>query len=218
MKLFTLNIPRLRALNTRWRTAFTSLRTVIPPGLAIIHLAALTNGEENPPVQDAQVRPTGLMHIPQRTGKRLGFRTDDLAKTPNNIYAWCKLTNQDACTLYNLDKTLWTKPTYDFWLTVHLMFLLGTSFSTLWTNANPKTANANAIFTLLLNYVTAMGKTEHIGQFGYRDMQAIAKHLTSAQRFLKVLDGPDHATIAFGAEMSVPSRGSTMTVLQASAT
>lgn len=218
MKLFTLNITQLRALNTKWRSAFTSLRTVIPPGLAIIHLAALSNGSEDPPVRDAQVRPVGLMQIPQRTGKRLGFRTEDLAKTPNNIYAWCKLTNQDARTLYSLDTTLWTAPTYDFWLTVHMMFLLGTSFSTLWENANPKTTNADAIFTLLLAYITDMEKTAHIGAFHYRDMQTFARHLTRAQRFLKTLDGPDHPTAAFGVEMSVPNRGSTMTILQASAT
>lgn len=218
MKLFSLNITRLRVLNAKWRPAFTSLRTVIPPGLAVIHLTALTNGEENPPVRDAQVRPTGLMQIPQRTGKQLGFRTEDLAKTPNNIYAWAKLTNRDARTLYNLDKTLWTAPTYEFWLTVHVMFLLGTSFSILWESANPKTTNKDHIFTLLLNYITTMAKTAHIGAFSYRDMQAYAQHLTNAQRFLKTLDGPDHATAAFGAELTTPSRGSTMTILQTSAT
>ena len=218
MKRFPLNLTRLHALDTRWRTAFTSLRTVIPPGLAIIHLATVSDGNQNPPVYDAQTRPTGLMQVPQRTGKRLGFREEDLKKTPNNIYAWARMTNQDAQSLYSLNKTLWTKPTYDFWLTVHLMFLMGTSFSTLWAYTNPNATHTNHVFTALLQWAAAMEKTDHVGRFNYREMQALVQHGGRAWRFLITLDGPDHATAAFGAEMSVPSRGSTMTVLQTSAT
>lgn len=217
MKFFSLSIPRLRAFNTKWRTAFTSLRLVIPPGLGVIHLVALSDGNEDPPQKDIRYCPIGLMQIPRRTGQRLGFKSEDLKKTPNNIYAWAKMTNQDARTLYNINQALWTRPTYDFWLTVHLMFLMQTSFSTLWEYANPTTANTDHIFTLLLGWIAAMDKTSHVGHFQYRDMQILARHLESAQKALIALDGPDHATAAFGSEMSVPSRGSVMTVLQTSA-
>jgi hypothetical protein len=206
IKLFPLNIVRLRALNTKWRTAFTSLRTVIPPGLGVIHLAALSNGDENPPIRNAQIRPTGLMQIPQRRGRQLGFKDEDLKKSSNNIYAWAKMTNQDARTLYDLNKIIWTSPNYDFWLTVHLMFLLQFSFSLL----------PSGTLSMILNDIAQMKKTDHIGPFSYRDMQIIAMHLNTARKFLVMLDGPDHATSAFGAEMTVPNHGSVMNILQRS--
>ena len=221
MKLFPLNIPRLRALNAKWRTAFTSLRLVIPPGLGVIHIAALSDGNEDPPTPNSQLWPIGLMQVPRRIGQRLGFRSEDLKKTPNNIYTWAKMTNQNARSLHNLYNAnygLWTKPTYDFWLTVHTMFLLGTSFTTLWGLARPTTAHVNHVFTRLLDYMTRLTGAGHIGQFSHHDIQLLAKYLNSAQRALVTLDGPDHATAAFGSEMSVANPGSVMTVLQACAT
>lgn len=218
MKLFTPSIARLRILSAKWRSSFTSLRTVIPSGLGVIHLATLSDGNEDPPIRDAQLRPIGLMQIPQRIGTRLGFRPEDLAKPINNIYAWCKLTNQDARTLYNLNTTLWTQPLYDFWLTVHLMFLMQSSFNTLWANANLKTTDTDNVLVVLLAWINDMPKGSHVGHFDYRTMFAIARHITSAQRFLVLLDGPDHATSSFGAEMTVPNPGTTTAVLQTSAT
>ncbi len=128
MRFYTVTTQYLRDLETKWRAVINRFCGPIPSGLGISHMATLTNGNEDPVIKDSRTRPLGIMAIPWRMGQKYGYKENDLKKPVNNIYVWAIKTNKDAITLHRDYPTIWTVANYDFWISVHLCFLMNYGF------------------------------------------------------------------------------------------
>jgi hypothetical protein len=165
-------------------------------------MLAESNGVEDPRVRDSKRRPLGIMQIPRWTGKHYGYRETDLKKTTNNIYLWAVATNADAVYLHGTYASAWTKPKYDFWLAVRLLFIVDRkNFANLYSAASASSAEDAVAQTIISWIQTTMTSTQHVGSFRYRDCVRIARHLQEVEKALLLLDGPDHESDNFGAEV-----------------
>ena len=217
MILFQLTTSKLRETDSKWRSTINRFRGPVPPGLGIAHIVALSNGVEDPAPRDPRTRPIGLTQVPTRAGRALGYKEADLIKPGNNIYAWAAKTNQDAVALHQAYPQSWTKAGYDFWLTVHLYFLMTTAFYALML-ASDATSTTDGVIGALTAWVrNSMQETQRFGTFSTKDLRRIVDHLDSMRTALVTLDGPDKSvSTTFGAEVTT-NPGSVMDVLKTTA-
>lgn len=187
---------RLQALDAQWRTVINKYRGAAPVGLAIAHMTAESNGDTAPIIRDTQ-RSTGIMRIPFRVGKKYGYSEKELEDPVKNIYCWGLLTNADSQRLIRQFNKSWTKPNYDFWLSVRLLFVIGfANYEKLFAKTYPTTgditAATDATTAGLLNWIrNDMTRTQRFGTFNYRDMQLIADELDNFTKAMTLLDGID---------------------------
>jgi len=197
-RLFQITPARLRALEKTWRSTINRFRGPVPAALGIAHMVAESNGDEDPTIRDATIRPIGLMQIPYREGRRRGYTETTLLNTTNNIYVWALKSNTDAAFLHNTYPSAWTEPNYDFWLAVRLVFIVGQNiFSDLYTAAAAGTS-PGAIVTAIQSWITnTMTSTQRFGTFRASDLLRISDHLDKVRSALNSLDGPNKVSRAF---------------------
>jgi len=214
MTFFQLTTAKLREADSKWRSTITRVCGVVPPVLGIAHCVALSNGVEDPAVRDPRTRPIGLMQIPTRVGRALGYQENDLKKPTNNIYVWAAKTNKDAVELHRQYAKSWTRAGYDFWLTVHLYFLLTSAFYSLMLMSDATSQQNNVINTVNSWIRNTMQTSQRINGWRPQDLKRIADHLDAMRTALLMLNGPDtNLSTTFGAESTV-NPGSVMDVLQ----
>lgn len=182
MIFWQLTPARMRRLDTLWGSIIQRYRGPIPRSLALAHMLAETNGQENPPQRDVKKRPVGLMHLSLRDANAWGYTEETLTQGPFNIYLWCKKTNQDAEYIHRTFTAWWTQATLDFWLALRAGFILG--LSTL-TNLFQTAAQEGSTYQSTAGVVqwirTRLDKTKRFETFAYRHLQQLADHLDSVR-------------------------------------
>jgi hypothetical protein len=193
MKLFQVTLARVRTLEAKWRSTINKYRGPIPLGLAVASMVAGSNGDEDPVMLDASRRPIGIMQIPLRDGRKLGYGETVLKDTTNNIYVWCLKTNRDAQTMKTNFSSWWSEAKYDFWLAVRTAYLLGFPavtrlFAAVETAGKTSTADVQTYLR---------EEARRVGNFSPRDLKQIADHLDEVRTAMVMTDGPDQASYAF---------------------
>lgn len=198
MKFFQITAARLRTQETSWRATINRFRGPAPLGLALAHMVAESNGNEDPTVRNLHKRPVGLMQIPLRLGRRHGYTQDDLQTPVNNIYVWALLANKDAAYLHTTYATWWSSATYDFWLAVRLMFIMGSKPLTgLFDAAHTAGASYRSMNGVQTWVRTKMNDTKKFGSYSRRTLLRLMDHIDDVRTALVTIDGPDKASYAF---------------------
>jgi hypothetical protein len=185
---------RLRLLDQRWRSTINKYRGAAPVGLAIAHMVAESNGITNPTIRDTK-HSTGIMRIPFRVGKTYGYTTEELEDPVKNIYCWGLLTNANSQRLIRQFNKSWTKPNYDFWLSVRLIFIIGFTsyeklFAKVYTTTGAITTATDTTTVGLLDWIrNSMTSTQRFGTFNRRDLRRIADELDNFTKAMNLLDG-----------------------------
>lgn len=193
MKLFQVTLARVRTLEAKWRSTINKYRGPVPLGLAVASMVAGSNGDEDPVMLNLSRRPIGLMQVPLRDGRKLGYPETALRDTTNNIYAWCLKTNRDAQVMKSNFSSWWSEPKYDFWLAVRAAFVLGfPTVTRVFAAAEQGGARSTADVQAYLR-----GEARRTGAVGPQDLKQTADHLDEVHTALITVDGPDKASYAF---------------------
>jgi hypothetical protein len=193
-RFYKITRPRLLALGNKWAPTLNRFRGPIPVGLGIAHMIATTNGDEDPTLRDAQLRPVGLMQIPYREGRRLRYVEKDLKDSTINLYVWCLLANNHAEWLHE-NYARWTMPNIDFWQGVRLVFIVGrTNFANLYTaakNAGYYAEDSNFAPTAgIMEWIqTQQTLTQQFNGLSRADLRRIVDHLGEVRTAIQMLDG-----------------------------
>lgn len=194
-RYYTITRTRVFALAKKWRPTLNNYRGPVPAGLGIAHMLAESNGNEDPTLRNAQLRPVGLMQIPYREGRRLRYTEDALKDTSINIYVWCLLANEHARWLHE-NNSDWTQPDVDFWVAVRAIFILGrTNFDNLYNSA--KSARHTKMTGVAQWVRTEMTATQRFNGLSRVDLRRIVDHLEEVRATIKDLDGPEWVSARF---------------------
>ena len=196
-----ITVPRLRTLEKKWRATLARFAGPVPGGLGIAHMLAESNGNEDPTLRNAQLRPVGLMQIPYREGRRFKYAQKDLKDPLNNIYVWCLLANEHAKWLHN-NFTDWAYPDVDFWVGVRAVFVLGrTNFVNLYDAIE---GDDYSRMTGIANWVqTQMNPIQRFDGLSRADLRRIVDHLEEVRLAIKTLDGPQWVSKRFSGSPAV---------------
>jgi len=181
-------------MDRKWRTHVNKYRGPIPAGLAIAHIVIESNGDATPIVRDAK-RSIGMMRIPYRIGLALGYTEEDLEDPIKNLYVWCVQTNKDSARLHKEYPSTWTRPNYDYWLSLRLIYVLGfTSFNNLAAKVSSTTTTDQLTADIQAWIRNSMSSTQRFGTFRARDLLRIADELDLFRKAMQLLDGSDNNT------------------------
>jgi hypothetical protein len=174
-------------------------------------MVAETNGNEDPTVRNLQQRPTGIMKVPLRRSRGLGYHEEALKITTNNIYVWCRLTNIDADYVHTQWPTWWSTANLEFWLAVRLFFILNkAAFDSLFTKVNNAGASYRSLAGVQSWIRTVMTSDQRIGPHSRRDLRRIADHLDDMRKVMHALDGPGFTSERFS-QLSIVAPGTDST-------
>jgi hypothetical protein len=142
------------------------------------------------------------MGIPVLQGQRLGYTQDQMREGETSVYLWAVTFNKNGIQLRGLYPTLWTEPTYDFWLSVRLVFVLGLQTYQALVTEVQKTGAASGTTNItadIQNWITnVMPDTQKIGTQNKLSLTRISNELDDFRRSTQSLDGPDRASSSFG--------------------
>jgi len=189
---YKITTPRLRTLDAKWRGVINRYKGAAPSGLGVAHMTAESNGQEQPVVRNVQWKPVGIMQVPLRRATPLGYTATTAIVPVNNIYIWGRLTNDDAQRLHDT-LNWWTTANNEFWLTVHLYFVLREkAFTSL-----VRQSAGRSLAELQTWIVNTMPPNGHVGQYTRRKMVELSLHIDAMRRALQSLEGPAHVTPSF---------------------
>lgn len=197
-----ITVTRVRALDQRWRSTVNKYRGAAPVGFAIAHMTAESNGVAAPTVRDAK-RSIGVMRVPFRTGRKYGYTEEQLEDPTRNLYVWGLLTNANSQQLHRTYETSWSVPNIDFWLSVRLVFVLGSVlyaklFALVLPTVGAVTAATDATTVAIQAWVrNTMTNTQHFGTFHARDLRRTIDELDRFASAIVLLDGVGHQSSAF---------------------
>lgn len=199
-RFYRITIPRLRTLERQWRPTLARFLGPVPGGLGIAHMLAESNGDEDPTLHDAQLRPVGLMQIPYREGRRFKYGNEALKDPTNNLYVWCLLANEHAAWLHQ-NFTDWANPDVDFWVGVRAVFVLGrTNFVNIYNSLDEDYSR----MTGLADWVrTQMEPTQRFDSLSRVDLRRIVDHLEEVRLAIRTLDGRQWVSKRFSGSPAV---------------
>lgn len=199
--MFQVTDVRLRDVEAQWGRTLNRFRGPVPRGLGLAQIVAESNNNPDPTVRTPQ-RKLGLTGIPFLQGRQLSYTETQMREGETSIYLWSIIFNQNGLLLHATYPKLWAQPTYDFWLSVRLLFTLSLATYQLLlaevqaTGAAKGTTNITLDIQTWIN--TVMAPTKRVGQYDQRALRTLSAELDTFRRAMERFDGPDAPSPSFG--------------------